>query len=164
MKESIIKFVLGFSFIFPGLSQFVNKDWERGLSLSISALAGLLMFILGGEKLALLGFVIMLIAWFSNFTDVINRAFEPIFRDLHEIAVSLERIADKMELIATQLKEINLALPKIEQRIIILGDSKKLLPAPKQFLLLPPGRSEVKVIILPEITENSRKLKEKSVT
>ena len=120
------------------------------------------MFIFGGEKVALLGFMVMLLTWVTNFTDVINQALKPVFESLHEISVSLERIADKLEIVAIQLKQIAEALPEIEKRLAILSGERKLLSAPKQFLLLPPGKSKEKVIILPGAVEKKEKLEEKS--
>ncbi len=152
MKESIIKVVLNFSFILPGSSQFINKDWHKGISFSFSAVAGLLMFIFGGEKVALLGFLIILLTWATNFMDVLDQVLKPMFRDLHEIAVSLERIADKLEIVAIQLKQIAEALPEIKTRLAMLSEERKFLPPPKQFLLLPFPRGG-KVIFLPPVVK-----------
>ncbi len=161
MKESIIKVILSFSLILPGANQFVNKDWQKGFSFSLSAAVGLIMFIFGGEKVSLLGFFLMLLTWVTNSIDVIDRALRPIIQDLHKIAVFLERMPDRMEIMAVYLKQIADALPEIRAKLTALNEERKLLPPRKEFPLLSPPKSG-KVIFLPGAVEKKEELEEKS--
>lgn len=139
--------ILNFSFLLPGSSQFINKDWHKGVALSLSAVTGLLMFIFGGEKISLLGFLLIMFTLFTNFIDIIGQAFRHIENNLHEISVHLKQIVE--------------ALPKIEARFAALNHGIKFLPSRRKFLLLPPGKSE-RVIFLPGAIEKKEKLEEKS--
>ena len=135
MKRRFIDVVLAFSFILPGSSQLINKNWRKGTALAATAIFGLLMLHFGSENISSLGFLFLLLSLMTNWMDMINEVFKPLIQDLHKIEETLERMLPKLEFIAYQLRELNLAMR--------LPEVRKMLPAPKELKLLPSGKRKL---------------------
>ena len=153
MKEKILRFVLAFSPFIPGLHQFINKDFPKGLSLSIGFISGMALMSWGSGYFGLLGFVIMMISLVINMFDIIDAVFKPITESLNHIAESLERIAISLEHTVVMLRAIEgnvifLSENLREKRLLLPGPKDiKLLPVPPKRILLPASPTETREVI-----------------
>jgi len=142
MKRRFIDVVLAFSFILPGSSQLINKNWRKGTALAATAIFGLLMLHFGSENISSLGFLFLLVSLMTNWMDMINEVFKPLIQDLHKIEETLERMLPKLEFIAYQLRELNYQLRELNLAMR-LPEVRKMLPAPKELKLLPSGKRKL---------------------
>ena len=153
MKEKILRFVLAFSPFIPGLHQFINKDFPKGLSLSIGFISGMALMSWGSGYFGLLGFVIMMISLVINMFDIIDAVFKPITESLNHIAESLDRIAISLEQTVIMLKAIESNVislgPLVREKRLLLPKPKdiKLLPVPPKRILLPASPAETREVI-----------------
>ncbi len=147
MRKSIKDWLSSFSFVLPGVSQYLNGDNKRGTALASTAVVGLLLYRFGGVSWSDIGLTMLFLAVAVNLLDMV---FQPIFYTLDEIheslqriALSLERIAPQLELIAAGLSRMDRMLPESEYVIRLGSGELKLLPAPKRLLMLPPPEKRI---------------------
>lgn len=135
MKKSTEEWLIAFSFVLPGASQYVNNDHKKGIALFSVAVAGLVMFLLGAGNVAWLGGMMLFGTFMINTLDVM---FQPIFTSLKEIneslqgiLVSLESISSKMEFIALELRRQNMILMEINRKLGLIGPLEQKFSRPR---------------------------------
>jgi hypothetical protein len=145
MKKSTEEWLIAFSYVLPGASQYVNHDKKKAVALSSVAILGLILFLLPVAKFYYLGLMLLAMSFGINAIDVM---FQPMFDSIKSINESLEHILVIMEKIEEgnrfmqfELAKQNALLAEISRKLTLINprEPQKFLPAPEKFLLLPVG-------------------------